>query len=57
MDYNLNIYLLVETQRLTNSTENEPELFDRNVPMPRGKISSINSSMRHLNDRWQTECG
>ena len=48
------------------STEDEPELFNRNVSMPRGKVvggsSSINSMVYMRGhpldyDRWQSECG
>ena len=47
-------------------TEDEPELFNRKVPMPRGKVvggsSSINSMVYMRGhpldyDRWQSECG
>ena len=47
-------------------TEDEPELFDRKVSMPRGKVvggsSSINSMVYMRGhpldyDRWQSECG
>ena len=48
------------------ATEDEPELFNRNVSMPRGKVvggsSSINSMVYMRGhpldyDRWQSECG
>ncbi|MDB4027215.1 choline dehydrogenase [Candidatus Thioglobus sp.] len=74
MDYNLMIHIPAGVYKAYRnskinwnySTENEPELFDRNVPMPRGKVvggsSSINSMVYMRGhpldyDRWQTECG
>jgi len=46
MDYNLMIHIPAGVYKAYRnpkinwnySTENEPELFDRNVPMPRGKV-------------------
>ena len=74
MDYNLMIHIPAGVYKAYRDpkinwnylTENEPELFDRNVPMPRGKVvggsSSINSMVYMRGhpldyDRWQTECG
>jgi|TARA_B110000238_G_scaffold97848_1_gene106591 choline dehydrogenase len=74
MDYNLMIHIPAGVYKAYRDpkinwnylTENEPELFDRNVPMPRGKVvggsSSINSMVYMRGhpldyDRWQSECG
>jgi len=74
MDYNLmihipaGVYSAYRNPRINWNylTENEPELYDRNVPMPRGKVvggsSSINSMVYMRGhpldyDRWQSECG
>jgi len=74
MDYNLMIHIPAGVYKAYRnpkfnwnySTENEPELFDRNIPMPRGKVvggsSSINSMVYMRGhpldyDRWQSECG
>tara|TARA_B110001469_G_C9628585_1_gene314087 strand:- start:222 stop:1868 length:1647 start_codon:yes stop_codon:yes gene_type:complete len=74
MDYNLMIHIPAGVYKAYRDpkinwnylTENEPELFDRNIPMPRGKVvggsSSINSMVYMRGhpldyDRWQSECG
>ena len=74
MDYNLMIHIPAGVYNAYRNpkinwnylTENEPELYDRNVPMPRGKVvggsSSINSMVYMRGhpldyDRWQSECG
>ena len=74
MDYNLMIHIPAGVYKAYRDpkinwnylTENEPELFDRKVPMPRGKVvggsSSINSMVYMRGhpldyDRWQSECG
>jgi choline dehydrogenase len=74
MDYNLMIHIPAGVYNAYRNpkinwnylTENEPELYDRNVPMPRGKVvggsSSINSMVYMRGhpldyDRWQSESG
>ena len=74
MDYNLMIHIPAGVYSAYRNpkinwnyyTEDEPELFDRNVSMPRGKVvggsSSINSMVYMRGhpldyDRWQSECG
>ena len=74
MDYNLMIHIPAGVYNAYRNpkinwnylTENEPELDDRNVPMPRGKVvggsSSINSMVYMRGhpldyDRWQSESG
>jgi len=74
MDYNLMIHIPAGVYKAYRDpkinwnylTENEPELFDRNILMPRGKVvggsSSINSMVYMRGhpldyDRWQSECG
>ncbi|MBT3456649.1 MAG: choline dehydrogenase, partial [Thiotrichales bacterium] len=74
MDYNLMIHIPAGVYKAYRNpkinwnylTEDEPELFDRNIPVPRGKVvggsSSINSMVYMRGhpldyDRWQSECG
>ena len=74
MDYNLMIHIPAGVYKAYRNpkfnwnylTEDEPELFDRNIPIPRGKViggsSSINSMVYMRGhpldyDRWQSECG
>jgi len=74
MDYNLMIHIPAGVYSAYRnpkinwnySTENELELLNRNVPIPRGKViggsSSINSMVYMRGhpldyDRWQSECG
>ena len=74
MDYNLMIHIPAGVYSAYRNpkinwnyyTEHEPELFDRTVSMPRGKVvggsSSINSMVYMRGhpldyDRWQSECG
>lgn len=74
MDYNLMIHIPAGVYNAYRNpkinwnylTENESELYDRNVPMPRGKVvggsSSINSMVYMRGhpldyDRWQSEFG
>ena len=74
MDYNLMIHIPAGVYKAYRNpktnwnylTEDEPELFNRKVPMPRGKVvggsSSINSMVYMRGhpldyDRWQSECG
>ena len=74
MDYNLMIHIPAGVYKAYRNpkinwnywSEDEPELFDRNIPIPRGKViggsSSINSMVYMRGhpldyDRWQSECG
>ena len=74
MDYNLMIHIPAGVYKAYRNpktnwnylTEDEPELFNRKVPMPRGKVvggsSSINSMVYMRGhpldyDRWQSEFG
>ena len=74
MDYNLMIHIPAGVYKAYRNpkinwnylTGDEPELFDRNIPVPRGKVvggsSSINSMVYMRGhpldyDRWQSECG
>ncbi len=74
MDYNLMIHIPAGVYKAYRNpkfnwnylTEDEPELLDRNIPIPRGKViggsSSINSMVYMRGhpldyDRWQSECG
>ena len=74
MDYNLMIHIPAGVYKAYRNpkfnwnylTEDEPELNDRNIPIPRGKViggsSSINSMVYMRGhpldyDRWQSECG
>ena len=74
MDYNLMIHIPAGVYKAYRNpkinwnywSEDEPELFDRNISIPRGKViggsSSINSMVYMRGhpldyDRWQSECG
>ena len=74
MDYNLMIHIPAGVYKAYKNpkinwnywSEDEPELFDRNISIPRGKViggsSSINSMVYMRGhpldyDRWQSECG
>ena len=74
MDYNLMIHIPAGVYKAYKNpkinwnywSEDEPELFNRNISIPRGKViggsSSINSMVYMRGhpldyDRWQSECG